>query len=64
MCMGVQIILYKNGILSGPGVADAKECNTPLQGDIKIIHETESAPLEKIVNVTNRISNNFYAETL
>ncbi|MHC1778906.1 MAG: D-alanyl-D-alanine carboxypeptidase/D-alanyl-D-alanine-endopeptidase [Bacteroidales bacterium] len=56
--------LYKNGILSSPGVVDAKECNYPSPEEIKVIHITESAPLEEIVNVTNRISNNFYAETL
>ncbi len=56
--------LYKNGILSNPEILDAKEINTPDQDKITIIHVTKSEPLEKIVNVTNRISNNFYAETL
>ncbi len=56
--------LYKNGILSSPEILDAKECNYASADELKIIHVTQSAPLEKIVNVTNRISNNFYAETL
>jgi len=56
--------LCKNGILSSPEILDAKEVNYLAPGEYTIIHETQSAPLEKIVNVTNRISNNFYAETL
>lgn len=56
--------LIKEGIYSKPIILDAKEFNAPSQDQISIITTTLSAPLYSIVNVTNRISNNFYAETL
>ncbi len=56
--------LMKNGIISDPQIKDAKEFNSLQQEQLTIITETLSPPLASIVNVTNRISNNFYAETL
>lgn len=59
-----QKYLTAQGIYSNPQILDAKEFNAPDQNQISIITKTLSVPLYKIVNVTNRISNNFYAETL
>ncbi|MDD2419267.1 MAG: D-alanyl-D-alanine carboxypeptidase/D-alanyl-D-alanine-endopeptidase [Bacteroidales bacterium] len=56
--------LDNKGIYSKQEILDAKEFNSAGEYELTIIHETLSAPLYKIVNVTNRISNNFYAETL
>ncbi len=56
--------LEKKGILSDPQVKDAKEYDAPGLSEMKPITETFSPKLASIVNVTNRISNNFYAETL
>jgi len=50
--------------MSDPEVKDAKAYNAPSFYELKIIGETQSRTLSSIVNVTNRISNNFYAETL
>ena len=55
--------LLKNGIESLPEILDAKDiedCNLSRTH----ITETYSPELWKIVNVTNRISNNMYAETI
>lgn len=59
-----QKYLTNQGIYSEPQILDAREFNAPTQNELIIITETLSAPLYSIVNVTNRISNNFYAETL
>ncbi len=59
-----QNYLTTQGINSNSLILDAKEINAPTQDQMTIIAETLSAPLYLIVNVTNRISNNFYAETL
>ncbi|MFA6769629.1 MAG: D-alanyl-D-alanine carboxypeptidase/D-alanyl-D-alanine-endopeptidase [Bacteroidales bacterium] len=56
--------LTSQGIYSNPNILDAKEFNAPTQNEMTIVSETLSAPLSSIVEVTNRISNNFYAETL
>lgn len=56
--------LANRGIMSDPEVKDAKAYNAPSFYELKIIGETQSRTLSSIVNVTNRISNNFYAETL
>lgn len=56
--------LNRIGIFSKPQILDAKEISAPREYELTVITESESAPLYKIVNVTNRISNNFYAETL
>jgi len=53
-----------NGIESNPLAYDSESYNVVPQEQIRIIGETYSPELFKIVNVTNRISNNFYAETL
>ena len=56
--------LLKNGIESYPQIIDAKDLeNSDEQAQI-FITETFSPELWKIVNVTNRISNNMYAETI
>ncbi len=56
--------LLKNGIESRPEILDIKY--NPVPGDTApiFIAETYSPELWEIVNVTNRISNNFYAETI
>jgi len=59
-----QKYLTTQGIYSNPEILDAKEFNAPAQEQMTILTKTLSAPLYSIVNVTNRISNNFYAETL
>ena len=56
--------LDKNEIRSNPLVYDSQSYHVAAQESISIIGETFSPPLASIVNVTNRISNNFYAETL
>ena len=55
--------LLKNGIESLPEILDAKDIEDCDQSRIQIT-ETYSPELWKIVNVTNRISNNMYAETI
>lgn len=56
--------LLKNGIESREEILDIQ--SVPEAGDTApiFIAETYSPELWKIVNVTNRISNNFYAETI
>ncbi len=56
--------LWQSGIFSSPEILCAREVATNRVDDITIFHETLSPSLVSIVNVTNRISNNFYAETL
>ncbi len=56
--------LMKNGIISDSQIKNAREFNSLQSPQLTIIAETLSPPLSSIVNVTNRISNNFYAETL
>jgi len=56
--------LVKKGIASASEVKDAKTYSAPFLFELKIIGETFSPKLSSIINVTNRISNNFYAETL
>ncbi len=57
--------LEKVGIRSNPLAYDVQSIpNAPEQDSIIIIGETNSPRLVSIANVTNRISNNFYAETL
>jgi D-alanyl-D-alanine carboxypeptidase/D-alanyl-D-alanine-endopeptidase (penicillin-binding protein 4) len=57
--------LLKNGIESSPEIFTSEsKVPTEAQESIKIIGETYSKELYKIINVTNHISNNFYAETL
>ncbi len=56
--------LLKNGINSFPEIIDIQDMETK-EDEAKIfIAETFSPELWKIVNVTNRISNNMYAETI
>lgn len=56
--------LLKNGIESRAEILDVK--SLPMQADAApiFISQTYSPELWRIVNVTNRISNNFYAETI
>ncbi len=56
--------LDKKGIYSRSEILEASGFNSPELSELTIINETLSKPLKYIVNVTNRISNNFYAETL
>ncbi|MDP3437877.1 MAG: D-alanyl-D-alanine carboxypeptidase/D-alanyl-D-alanine-endopeptidase [Bacteroidales bacterium] len=56
--------LLKSGIISDSQVKDAREFSSLQPEQLTIITETLSPPLSSIINVTNRISNNFYAETL
>ena len=56
--------LAYRGIISDPEIKDAKTYNAPSINELRIICETQSPPLSLIVNVTNRISNNFYAESI
>ncbi len=56
--------LVNKGVLSNPAILDAKEFDAPSLGELTVITETLSPPLTSIINVTNRISNNFYAEVL
>ncbi len=59
-----QNYLNSKKIYSLPDILDAKKIKSASYYELTIIEKTESAPLQSIVNVTNRISNNFYAETL
>ena len=56
--------LLANGIESNPEIIDIKNIETPADEARILITETFSPELWKIVNVTNRISNNMYAETI
>lgn len=56
--------LLRNGIESNPEIRDIKDCPVSTDTAPIFIAETYSPGLWKIVNVTNRISNNFYAETI
>lgn len=56
--------LLKNGIESNPEILDIKEVKQAADEAKIFIAETFSPELWKIVNVTNRISNNLYAETI
>ncbi|MDP3451908.1 MAG: D-alanyl-D-alanine carboxypeptidase/D-alanyl-D-alanine-endopeptidase [Bacteroidales bacterium] len=56
--------LSENGIYSDPEIVCARERDMDKYENIFIFHETFSPSITSIVNVTNRISNNFYAETL
>jgi D-alanyl-D-alanine carboxypeptidase/D-alanyl-D-alanine-endopeptidase (penicillin-binding protein 4) len=56
--------LLKSGIISDSKIKDAREFNSLQPYQLTIVAETLSPALSSIVNVTNRISNNFYAETL
>ncbi len=56
--------LLANGIESNPEIIDIKYIETPADEARILITETFSPELWKIVNVTNRISNNMYAETI
>jgi len=56
--------LKERGVESNPLAYDAESYSVVPQDQINIIGETSSPELFRIVNVTNRISNNFYAETL
>lgn len=62
--MEFQKYLNNLKIYSLPDILDAKTIKSASLYELTIINETESAPIQSIVNVTNRISNNFYAETL
>ncbi len=59
-----QKFLLNRGIISDTKVLSSKELPIKTTADLSIICETMSPQLSSIVNVTNRISNNFYAETL
>ena len=56
--------LAANGILSESAIKDARNFTAATEGELTIIGTTLSPSLTSIINVTNRISNNFYAETL
>lgn len=57
--------LENKGIKSNNDVLSTSDSDIEVtDSEIKFIGETYSKELFKIVNVTNRISNNFYAETL
>ncbi len=56
--------LLKNGIESLPEILDIKDIEQKADQARIPITETYSPELWKIVNVTNRISNNMYAETI
>ena len=59
-----RLFLMKRGVRSNPLVYDPESFKVEKEENINFIGETLSPPLASIVNVTNRISNNFYAETL
>jgi D-alanyl-D-alanine carboxypeptidase/D-alanyl-D-alanine-endopeptidase (penicillin-binding protein 4) len=59
-----QKFLFSRGILSDSKVKLARSLSGQSSDNMRIICETKSPELSSIVNVTNRISNNFYAETL
>jgi D-alanyl-D-alanine carboxypeptidase/D-alanyl-D-alanine-endopeptidase (penicillin-binding protein 4) len=52
------------GIHSNSEILDARERDLPAEENLIVIDVTYSPSLTSIINVTNRISNNFYAETL
>lgn len=56
--------LYKNGIYSFPDIFEVSQKSGLNLENLTVIEETLSPPLTSIINVTNKISNNFYAETL
>ena len=56
--------LARNGVLSENTVKSVRDFEAAPEEELKIIGVTLSPSLTSIVNVTNRISNNFYAETL
>ena len=56
--------LLKNGIESLPEIIDIKDVEESCDQARIPVTETYSPELWKIVNVTNRISNNMYAETI
>jgi D-alanyl-D-alanine carboxypeptidase/D-alanyl-D-alanine-endopeptidase (penicillin-binding protein 4) len=56
--------LLKNGIESLPEIIDIKDIEESCDQARIPVTETYSPELWKIVNVTNRISNNMYAETI
>lgn len=55
--------LKNNGIIIDGGLVDNKDLKECTQSPI-IISETLSPSLTEIIKVTNRVSNNFYAETI
>ena len=59
-----RLFLASKGVECTSGIADISEIPAPPQEKLIIIGETYSPKLISIINVTNRISNNFYAETL
>lgn len=56
--------LLKNGVESSPEILYAYDLKGNSDFKTEFLGETYSRELYKIINVTNRISNNFYAETL
>jgi len=56
--------LHRLGVLSKPSIKSARDFQAHAVEDLTIIGETLSPSMESIINVTNRISNNFYSETL
>jgi len=56
--------LLANGIESNPEIIDIKDMEIPEDQALIPVTETFSPELWRIVNVTNRISNNMYAETI
>ena len=56
--------LAANGILSDNIIKSVRDFTATSEDELTIIGTTLSPSLTSIINVTNRISNNFYAETL
>lgn len=56
--------LLSRNINSNPVAYDSRNYGVAMPENIKVIGETYSPKLSAIINVTNRISNNFYAETM
>ncbi len=56
--------LLNNGIEVDSEILDIKDLDVESRGELTYISETYSPKLLEIVNVTNKISNNFYAETI
>lgn len=56
--------LSQNGIVCKDTLVDIRSIEAPLRDSINVISTTYSPSLIDIINVTNTISNNFYAETL
>ncbi|MEA5005402.1 MAG: D-alanyl-D-alanine carboxypeptidase/D-alanyl-D-alanine-endopeptidase [Rikenellaceae bacterium] len=56
--------LASKGMECSCGIREISDISAPSQDQLVIIGETYSPRLISIINVTNRISNNFYAETL